>query len=72
MEVIIIVWALFGGLIWADTHFDNNKAVSCEGVTRFESNDLEIKKCLAIGKIEQGTKEIEEVNDSIKKVNEIK
>lgn len=68
MEIVIVMLLVFSGVIATDQHFDNNKAERCAEVTRFESNDLEIDYCLAQGKIEQGNAQLKEVQDDIKKI----
>lgn len=68
MELVLVMFAVFSWLIVSDQHFDINKADSCKEVGRFESNDLEIDRCLALGKIEQGNKEIKEVEQKIEAI----
>ena len=55
--------------ITADQHFDSNKAEVCKEVGRFESNDLEIDQCYALGKVEQGTEQLQDVQKEIDKLN---
>ncbi len=68
MELVIAMLLVFAGIITTDQHFDINKAESCSEVGRFESNDLEVDHCLALGKIEQGNKEIKLVESKIEAI----
>ncbi len=70
MEIVIIMFLTFAGIIGHDVNFENNKAEQCSELNVYQINDLQRDYCLAHGKAEQAEREIEAVEQEIAELNE--